>query len=178
MEAKFLSQLGELAKVIVPFTVGALAVLLGLVALFSAVRAMFRMGDRQGSSDPGAGPLTWGRVAGQVVLGAMLLRYAATMGDMSLLLFGEPIQNSQAVLAYFPAVQGMGKWAEVLNVAVLWVVTLGWIFGLRGLLMWNKAVAGGGSAGQNGDLMWGGMWHLVGGAAMVNLASAFKTFFG
>lgn len=178
MDPKILSQLGELAKVIVPFVVGALSVLLGLVLMYSAVRAMFRMGDRQGSSDAGAGPLTWGRVAGQLAIGAMLLRYAATMGDMSMLLFGEPIQSSASVLAYFPAVQGMGKWAEVLNVALLWVVTLGWIFGLRGLLLWNKAVAGGGSAGQNGDLMWGGTWHLIGGAAMVNLAGALKTFFG
>jgi len=57
-------------------------------------------------------------------------------------------------------------------------VTLGWCFGLRGLLQWNKAVAGGGSAGQNGDLMWAGLWHLLGGAAMVNIAAAVKSFLG
>lgn len=177
MEANLLGSMGTLAKVLVPFIVGALAVLLGLVMMFSAVRTMFRMGDRQAASDPGAGPVSWGRVAGQALVGALLLQYARTMQDMSMLLFGAPIQDASAVMAYFPALQGMGKWTEAVNVALLWVVTLGWIFGLRGLLQWNKAIAGGGSAGQNGDLLWGGTWHLLGGAAMVNLAGVFKTFF-
>ncbi|MDF2461831.1 MAG: hypothetical protein K0Q43_66 [Ramlibacter sp.] len=170
------SGLGALARNLVPFIVGALAVLMGLALMFSAARAMYRLNGR--GADPGIGTLSWGRVAGQAFIGAMLLQYARTMQDVSMLAFGSPIQDASAVMAYFPAAQGMGRWTEVMNVALLWVVTLGWIFGLRGLLQWNKAISGGGSAGQNGDLMWGGFWHLIGGAAMVNLAGALRALFG
>jgi hypothetical protein len=174
--ATVLSGLGAFAKNIVPFIIGSLAVLAGLWLMFDAARAMYRMNERGAQSN--GGTLTWGRVAGQALIGAMLLRYARTMQDISELLFGSPIQDASAVMAYFPAAQGLGKWAETMNVALLWVVALGWIFGLRGLLQWNKAVSGGGSGGQGGDLMWAGFWHLIGGAAMVNLAGAFKAFFG
>lgn len=176
MEAQILSSLGQLAKVLVPFLVGALAVMLGLWLMFSAVRAMYEMHNTR--PDQGMGTLTWGRIAGQCVIGAMLMRYAATMQDLSMLMFGEPIQDSSAVMAYFPAAQGMGKWSGALQVALLWVVTMGWIFGIRGLLQWNKAISGGGSAGSNSDLMWAGTWHLVGGAAMVNLSAYIKSFLG
>lgn len=169
-----MSGLGALAKAIVPFLTGALSVLLGLWLLFSAVRALYAMNDRR--QDPGAGTLTFGRVFGQLFIGAMLLRYAGTMQDLSVLVTGSRIQDVSGVMSYFPAAQGMGKWTEVLMVALAWVVTLGWIFGIKGLLQWNKAVSGGGSAGQNGDLMWGGFWHLFGGACMVNLAGALKAF--
>jgi hypothetical protein len=177
MGSNLLSNVGALAQAIVPFLLEALSVMLGLWLIFSAARAVYAMHDK-GRSDPGAGTLSWGRVAGQALIGATLLQYAHTMQDMSMLLFGQPIQDASAVMAYFPAMQGMGQWTQVVNVALMWVVTLGWIFGLRGLLQWNKAVAGGGSAGQNGDLMWAGTWHLLGGAAMVNLAGAIQTFLG
>lgn len=171
-----LSGLGALAKNLVPFVVGTLSVLLGLWLIFSALKAVRQMGER--NSDPSAGTLTWGRVAGQALIGALLLQYARTMQELSQTLFASPIQDASAVMAYFPAAQGMGRWTEVITVALLWVVALGWCFGLRGLLQWNRALAGGGSAGQNGDLMWAGFWHLIGGAAMVNMAGFIKAFLG
>ena len=96
---------------------------------------------------------------------------------MSYLLFGEAIQDNSAVMAYFPAAPTTGKWGEAIKVALLWITTMGWAFGLRGLLQWNKAVSGGGAPGANSDLLWGGTWHLLGGAAMVNLAGFLKSFF-
>jgi len=100
MGTNIISNLGALARAVVPFVIEALAVVIGLALLYSAVKAVYKMNDR-GPSDPGAGTLTWGRVGGQALIGALLLQYARTMQDLSMLMFGEPIQDASAVMAYW-----------------------------------------------------------------------------
>lgn len=163
------------AESFIPFLVQSVAVLGGLYIIFSAVRAMFKKGsERMG----GGRDVEWSGIAIKLLVGGMLLRLSSTVTDVSYMLTGAGVQDVRGVLAYAPVAQSAGMWAGVFEVCLLWVVMLGWAGAARGLFLWNKAADGGGGASDGGDLFWRGFWHLVGGAAAVNLAGMIKAFIG
>lgn len=162
-----------LAENFVPFLLTGVTVLVGLLLIFAAIRKVFLLGKGQADRQQ----VSWGMVAGQLLLGGLMLRLGATMQDVSHLLFGSDIQDIRGVMAYAPLPAQAGFWKQVLEVCLLWVVMLGWVGAFRGLLLWNKGVSGGGN-GQSGDYYWQGFWHVLGGAAAVNLSGAIQSFFG
>lgn len=163
-----------LAENFVPFLLTLVTVLAGLTLVFLAIRKAYRMGS---SGSHQAQQISWFGIAAQLLIGGLMLRLGATMQDMSQLLFGTDIQDIRGVMAYAPIPAQATFWRQVLEVCLLWVVMLGWVGAFQGLLLWNKG-ANGGDSGQGGDYYWRGFWHILGGAAAVNLTGALQSFFG
>lgn len=161
------------ANSFIPFLLTALAVVTGLYLVFSAVVSIYKK-----SSDVRDQESSYGAIALRLLIGGMLLRFGATVEDVSLLITGTQIEDYRGVLAYAPLPEGAGLWRQVMEVVLLWVVMLGWAGAYRGLLLWAKATNGGGSGGNGGDLFWQGIWHLIGGALAVNLSGAINSFVG
>ncbi len=165
------------AEHLIPFLVGALAVAVGLVVIFSAIRNVYQKGST-GRASSGGNEIGYGGIALKLLVGGMLLRFASTLQDTSQLIFGVGIKSYHEVLAYAPLPAQAGLWRQVLEVCLLWVVMIGWVGAFRGLLLWNGAANGGGSGGSSGDLFWRGLWHLLGGAAAVNMSGMISSFLG
>ncbi len=165
------------AENLIPFLVGAAAVVAGLVVIFSAIRNVYQKGA-SGRASASGNEIGYGGIALKLLVGGMLLRFAATLQDTSRLLFGTGIQSYEGVLAYAPLPAQAGMWRQVFEVVLLWVVMIGWIGAFRGLMLWNSAANGGGSGGSSGDLFWRGLWHLIGGAAAVNITGVISSFLG
>ncbi len=163
------------AEAFIPFLVTALTVVAGLIVIYSGLSALFRKGSdsRSQGSEPG-----YGGIAVRLLVGGMLLRFGATVEDISLLLTGAGVQDYRGVLAYSPLPGGNNAWTQVYEVCLLWLVMIGWAGAFRGLLLWNKASNGSSGGGSAGDLFWQGTWHLIGGALAVNIAGAIKSFIG
>ncbi len=165
------------ANQLIPFLASALAVVTGLVLIFLAIRNIFQKGA-DGRAMSGGQEIGYGAIALKLLVGGMFLRFGSTVEDTSNLLFGVGIQSYQGVMAYAPLPAQAGLWRQVFEVCLLWVVMVGWIGAFRGLLLWNGAANGGGSGGSSGDLFWRGLWHLIGGAAAVNLSGVISSFVG
>ena len=98
---------------------GALAVLVGLVVIFSAIRNIFQKGA-DGRAMAGGTEVGYGGIALKLLVGGMLLRFSSTIEDTSNLLFGVGIQSYQGVLAYAPLPAQSGMWRQVFEVCLLW----------------------------------------------------------
>jgi hypothetical protein len=172
-----LAGMRAMAAAFVPFLLTSAVVAVGLVLIFLALRKMYMLTDMGGARGANGQEPGWGAIAGQLLIGGLMLRLGGTVQDMSNLLFGGDIQDISGVMAYAPLPAQAGFWSQVLQVCLLWVVMLGWAGAFRGLLLWNQGVSGGHSGG-NGDYYWRGFWHLIGGAAAVNLTGMIKSFLG
>lgn len=162
-----------LAEGFVPLLLSGISVLCGLLLIFLGVRKVVQMGGaRHGGQQP-----TWGAVAGQLLIGGMMLRLAGSMQDVSQMLFGTGVQDIRGVMAYAPLPAQAGFWGQVMEVCLLWVVMLGWCGFLQGLFLANKGVTGSDHA-NSGDYYWRALWHVLGGAAAVNLSGMLHAFFG
>jgi hypothetical protein len=163
----------SLAEGFVPLLLTGISLFLGLLFVFLALKKVWVMGEHR----HGGAQASWGAVAGQLLVGGMLLRMAASMQDVSQLLFGTGVQDIRGVMAYAPMAAQAGFWSTVMEVCLLWVVMLGWCGFLKGMLLANRAVTGG-DHGNTGDYYWQSFWHVIGGAAAVNLTGALQAFFG
>lgn len=164
------------ANSFIPLLLTGIAVVAGLVLIYKAIRGIYEKGSERSSGGPGQ--VGFGGLAFQLLIGGMCLRLGASMEDVSQLLFGTGIQDVSGVLAYAPLAAQAGIWRQVLEVCLLWVVMLGWAGAFRGLLLWNLAASGGASGGSSGDHFWRGTWHLIGGAAAVNMTGMIQSFLG
>lgn len=165
--------LRQFAAAMMPVVFSGAAVLAGLIIIASGILKMARLGDDQRSNS--GGEASWGSVGFNLLVGALLLQFSSTMNDVSDLLFGTPIQDVRGVLAYVDSTGGrIGPWRTVLEAVLMWVVFLGWISAFRGFLKWNQAANG---QSQGGDPFWQGLWHIIGGAAAINLGGIVNTFF-
>jgi hypothetical protein len=174
--ASVLAGFEALANQFIPFLLTAVSVAVGLVLMYLAIKRIYDKASARQSS-MGQQESSWGAIAGQLLIGGAMLRFGASMQDISMLLFGSEIQDVRGVMAYAPLPAQAGFWKQVLEVCLLWVVMLGWAGAFTGLMLWNKGVSGGNS-GQGGDYYWRGFWHLLGGAGAVNLAGMLSSFFG
>lgn len=157
----------------IPLISGSAAKLYGLWLVAGAVIKMIKMGDTQSGER-----VTWFQVGGMMMIGAFMLQFSSTMQDVSSLLFGSRIQDYHGALAYMPMPeQSSSYYKKVLEVCLLWLVMLGWAGAFRGFAAWAKAANGAGN-GQDGDQFWKGLWHIFGGAALINLTGAFQAFYG
>lgn len=157
----------------IPFLLTGVAVVAGLALIYSALRAMY---DMEKGRAGGGREITFFSIAIKLLVGAMMLRLGSTVEDVSFLVTGTTFQSYNQVLAYAPLATSNGAWNSVLQVVLLWVVMLGWLGAFRGLLLWNEAANGGASGGSSGDSFFRGFWHLLGGAAAVNLSGFINAF--
>lgn len=170
----------SLANNFVPFLVTAVAVVAGLLMIYSGISDMYHKGSASRMASMGHQDASYGGIALKLLIGGMMLRLGSTVGDISELLTGSGTQDIRGVLAYAPVTQTAKAafWMGVFEVCLLWVLMLGWLGAFRGLMLWHKAAAGSQSGGSAGDLFFQGFWHLLGGAAAVNLAGMIKAFLG
>ncbi len=161
------------ARNFIPFLVTALSVMAGIYMIYSAVTEVYRKTDRAAASQTAG----WGSIGLRLLVGGMCLRFGSTMQEISVLLTGEEIQDYRGVLAYAPLPPEASAWSLVFETCLLWVVMIGWAGAFRGLLLWNKATNGGGSS-SGSDLFWQGTWHVLGGAAAINLTGMIKAYMG
>jgi hypothetical protein len=163
--------LRQFAAAMIPVIFTGASVLAGMIIIASSIRKMTRLGDQGGGADQP----TWGGVGFGLLIGALLLQFSSTMNDVSDLLFGTKIQDVRGVLAYVDTAGGkIGPWKVVLEAVLMWVVFLGWISAFRGFLKWNQAANG---QSQGSDPFWAGLWHIIGGAAAINLGGIVNSFF-
>jgi hypothetical protein len=160
------------AESFIPFLLTAFAVVAGLWIIYSAIRQIYKKGSERMS---GGRDVEWSGIAIKLLVGGLMLRLSGTVTDISIMLTGAGVQDVRGVLAYAPVTESAGLWGGVFEVCLLWVVMLGWAGAARGLFLWNKAADGGG-ASDGGDYFWRGFWHLIGGAAAVNLSGMIKAF--
>lgn len=164
--------LREFAVAMMPVIFSGVAVFAGLLIIASSIMKMTRLADERGGSEQA----TWGGVGFGLLIGALLLQFSSTMNDVSDLLFGTKIQDVRGVLAYVDSKgTSIGAWRAVLEAVLMWVVFLGWISAFRGFLKWNQAANGQSQGGS--DPFWAGLWHIIGGAAAINLGGIVNSFF-
>lgn len=164
--------LRDFAAAMMPVIFSGAAVFAGLLIIASSIKKMVTMGDRSSSAEQA----TWGGIGFGLLIGALLLQFSSTMNDVSDLLFGTRIQDVRGVLAYVDSKGGssLSAYRAVLEAVLMWVVFLGWISAFRGFIKWNQA-ANGQSSGP--DPFWVGLWHIIGGAAAINLGGIVNSFF-
>lgn len=169
----FLNASLAMAKNFVPLVSGALGMLAGIYLVGKSAWSIVKMGERQSQ-----GENNWGTAGLQLLIGALLLQFGSTMQSVSQLLFGQGIQDYRGAMAYMPMPSGSaGFWRQVLEVCLIWVLMLGWIAAFRGFMQWSAAANGAGGR-NDGDFFWKGVWHIVGGAAAINLTGVIQAFLG
>jgi hypothetical protein len=140
-----------------------LSVLTGLICFFLAGKMCFAQaaGQRQGL------PL-FGPVASHIMIGYFFLILAGFSADVVYIFAGGEVQDPSNALSYLPPQLSQGDfWKRVTLAIVHWVAMFGGIAIYRGLLLWRDMSSG--HANQNGDLMWRGFWHIIGGAVALNI---------
>lgn len=166
-----------LANGVIPLVASGLSMCAGVWIIYSVIYQVYKKGSASHGVAAGQ-DITWGGIGWRLAVGGLLLRFGATMQDLSLVVIGTEIEDHRGVLAYVP-LGNTGFGSQVWEVCLLWMVMMGWAAGFRGLLQWNTAASGGGgSGGSGGDYMWRGFWHLLGGVLMINVSGAIKAFLG
>lgn len=61
-------------------------------------------------------------------------------------------------------------WDFILKASFLWLAVFGVAGVFRGFLKWNKA--GSGESQHGGDDFWAGLWHIIGGAILINIGTS------
>jgi len=127
-------------------------------------------GERQGQG-------TVGPVAVNFFIAALLAQLSTFAGNAVDLMFGTGISDPHQALSYMPSqVAGNQTLTFVMSVAVYWLAALGWVAVFRGLLLWNSLSEGQAAAGR--DYGWRGFWHVLGGAALINVGGLASWFGG
>jgi hypothetical protein len=152
---------------IVTLIVTAVAVLLGAFFIYSGISKMLAhsRGERQGQS-------TAGPVAGNLLLGALMVQLAWTIDMISVTMFGATPDSPNSAMQYMPdPVASNPMLSQMINVGVLWVFCIGFVAIVRGFVLWNTMVSGN-QRGQ--DEGWRGFWHIFFGAMAVNLTAVIR----
>lgn len=135
----------------------------GVVLGLSAIVGVINKGKRGHSGQD----KSWMAIAGRLLIASCLV----TLGQKLQVIIEtngsvEPIKQA---LAYAQGSAGGGDGGAlsfIWAVVSAWVVFLGTAGFMRGFLLLDKASQGG---QDSGDLMWRGLWHIVGGALCVNI---------
>lgn len=163
--------LRDFAAAMMPVIFSGASVFAGLLIIAMSIKKMVVIGDHR----HGGQEATWGGVGFGLLIGALLLQFSSTMNDVSGLLFGSQIQDVRGVLAYVDSKgTSISAYRTVLEAVLVWIVFLGWISAFRGFLKWNQAANG---QSQGSDPFWAGLWHIIGGAAAINLGGIVNSFF-
>lgn len=133
------------------------------VQVANAQRGQGPLSDAEGN--PKIGPFLMRTILAALMIGLPFF------GDATIVaLFGQKVSKDRA-LSYAPVQQMQSEqWTLAWSVVIVWVVLIGVIGVFRGLLLWNTATT---DQQGGGDLFWRGLWHIVGGAAAVNIGIFF-----
>lgn len=125
------------------------------------------------SSQPGSGETSGAAILTALLVGAVLLNFTSTMGDLWETMTGE--RGAGFGMVSYSGASAAGVFAPAINAIFTIVSTFGWWYGFKGLTMFKKASEGHGSGGYE-DYAWKGFIHAMGVAAMVNIGSTVDAF--
>lgn len=159
--AAFLNNFAALGKALVPLVYWG-ALLIGLVFAGSALNKIAQMGK----DGPSSQQATWAGVGGNLLVTAGCTMLNAWVESLSKEFggFGEGIASQLAYMRDNSAGPLAPLWAAI----YAWLFLLGVCAIFRAFLLFNRAAQG---HSQEGDGMWRGFWHLLGGAILVNIAT-------
>lgn len=167
---EFLNNMKDFGETLIP-VISVIAFVSGLFLLGNTMVHVVNAHRGQGPLSHADGGVKVGPVLMRVVITACLISFGMYMSKTIETLFASEVPYRSA-LAYAPVAQMSNNryWQLAWAVCVVWVVLIGVVGMFRGLLLWNDAA----SENQGGgDLFWRGLWHIVGGAAAVNIGIFF-----
>jgi hypothetical protein len=159
----FLQGSEEFSKALISLLTAGACVLAAAWIAASGLRKLVAAskGQRQGQG-------TVGPVAINFFIAALMAQLSTVAGNTVELMFGSGISDPREALSYMPSqISGNQTLMMVVGVAVYWLAALGWVAVFRGLLLWNSLSEGASAGGR--DLGWRGFWHILGGAALINI---------
>ena len=164
-----LASMKSFAEIITP-SIGIFAFVAGLFILGSTFSQMVNAHRGQGPLAHGDGGVKIGPVLVRSIIAACLMSFSFYASNTIGTLFGGQVSPERA-LAYAPVARmESAQWTLAWGVVIVWIVMLGAVGMFRGLLLWNSAAT---ESQGGGDLFWRGLWHIVGGAAAVNIGFFF-----
>lgn len=168
-----LESMREFAEFAVP-AVGAISMVAGFIYMLTTLTHVKNAGRGGGGANPLAHPdggIKAGSFLGRMAVSALMLSLGWSLGTTVETFFGAQV-SVRAALAYAP-IQQMGNdyWKLVWNVILVWIILIGVAGFFRGLVLLHEAASG--SQQQGNDLSWRAIWHLIGGAAAVNIGMFF-----
>ncbi|WP_321820927.1 MULTISPECIES: hypothetical protein [unclassified Burkholderia] len=122
----------------------------------------------------GREPVEWGRVAGAVMIGTMLMQFVRSVDNTAQVVTGSGVTSYTNAMQYVPIANQSSFWQSVLLACFAWVSAMGWAGCFRGLLLWKKATNG---RSAQGDEVWRGATHLIGGVFAINIAVFLQNVF-
>lgn len=163
----FLNNMKDFGEAFIP-VVSVLAFVAGVFLLGNTMLHVVNANRGQGALSHADGGVKTGAVLMRMGISACLISFSMYMSKTIETLFGQEVDYRTA-LAYAPVAQMSSNpyWQLAWTVCVVWVVLIGVVGMFRGLLLWNSAST---ENQGGGDLFWRGLWHIVGGAAAVNIA--------
>jgi len=105
--------------------------------------------------------------------GVLLAQFSFSMGSAWDSMTGSAT-TTYGMVSYAGA-SAAGAFAPAVNAVLTIISTFGWWYGLKGFTQLRKASSGGGGGGYE-DYAWKGFIHILGGAAMINIASTLDAF--
>lgn len=108
-----------------------------------------------------------------LIVGALILDFSGAMSGVFSSMSGED-GRGYGLISY-PGASAAGRFAPALNAVLTIMSTFGWWYALKGWTMFKRASEGGGGGGAE-DYAWKGMIHVLGGAALINIAVTIEAF--
>jgi len=147
---------------------GGVAFGIGLYFVYTCVSKAIKA-----SRTPGGADSSPAMIFTCLLVGALLLNFSGTMSGVFSSMSGE--DGATYGLVAYSGASAAGKFAPALNAALTIMSTFGWWYALKGWTMFKRASEGGGGGGAE-DYAWKGMVHVLGGAAMINIAVTLDAF--
>lgn len=153
------------------------AVLLPLFSLFGVIAGLILFwqagkslvwGHKGGGGSHEEGPQL-GSIGLKMLIGAILMQFANSVEMTSTGLLAGTGSGTRETLALVVTTTSP-TWELILKTSFLWLAVIGVAGIFKGFLLWAKA-ANGDSQGGGGDPFWAGLWHILGGAIMVNIGT-------
>lgn len=155
--------LNDLASALMPlFSV--FGVLAGLYMLAAAAKSLvWRHSDGQ----PYEGNPNLGEIGIKILIAACLLQFSTSIEwTTNGLLAGTGSGTRDAMALVVTSTSP--TWDMILKVSFLWLAAVGVMGMFKGFLLWHKAASG---DSNHGDPFWAGLWHIVGGAILINIGT-------
>jgi hypothetical protein len=145
----------------------AVAFAIGLWFCGSAISSAIKKSSAPGSDISGS------KIFGTFFIGVLLAQFSFSMGSVWDSMTGSST-TTYGMVSYAGA-SAAGAFAPAVNAVLTIISTFGWWYGLKGFTQLRRASSGGGGGGYE-DYAWKGFIHILGGAAMINIATTLDAF--
>lgn len=158
--AAVFAYLNDFAKAILPlFSV--FGVIAGLYLLGTAAKKLME----DGRSGSGEGP-NFSAIFARILIGGVMLQFSLSIDWTKAGMLGGVGSGARSSMALVVN-NTSPTWNAILDASFLWLAVIGVAGMFRGFLKFNKAASGEGQ--QGGDDFWSGLWHIIGGAILINI---------